>query len=302
MRQLLIVLLIPIFCNSQNNVVKSIMLDSVMISAVKKGFNIQDFIHYVKHDTSFYQGFKNLRFYEHDFNSRLEVLDEDSTEIGTIKIKGNYDRFKNLLKIHRQTSQVTGKIINRRGKYRYYTPKFFEKIFYPKDTLEVTKISSSKNKDDKRENDAKTIIFTPGSDQTEHGGRQKRKLAIFHESMQKYYNYTISQKKYKEHIDCYVFNCKMKDSLSNKEKDEVLIRELTSYFDKKTFKVVYRKYNMKYNYWLIDLDVTVKVEMGYVNNVLIPLKINYEGNWDIPFAKREIVRFNLSNTNFIITD
>ena len=75
-----------IFCNSQNNVVKSIMLDSVMISAVKKGFNIQDFIHYVKHDTSFYQGFKNLRFYEHDFNSRLEVLDEDSTEIGTINI------------------------------------------------------------------------------------------------------------------------------------------------------------------------------------------------------------------------
>ena len=66
----------------------------------------------------------------------------------------------------------------------------------------------------------------------------------------------------------------MKSDLSQDEQEEVLIQELVSYFDRNTFKVVYRKYIMQYDYWLIDLNVTVDVEMGYAQDKLIPSYIN----------------------------
>ena len=68
------------------------------------------------------------------------------------------------------------------------------------------------------------------------------------------------------------------------------------------FNVVYRKYVMKYDYWLIDLNVTVNVEMGYVQNQLVPFNIHYNGFWDIPFNKPEIADFTLTNYDFEIIE
>ena len=108
--------------------------------------------------------------------------------------------------------------------------------------------------------DAKAIIFSPGSDNLEHGGNQKKKFAIFDEKMQNYYDFSISHSFYKDSIDCYVFKCEMKDSLNPKEIKEVIIKKLVSYFDKKTFNVVHRVYQLKFDHLIIDLDVTVNVE------------------------------------------
>jgi hypothetical protein len=94
----------------------------------------------------------------------------------------------------------------------------------------------------------------------------------------------------------------MKSDLTEDDQDEVLIRELVSYFDRNTFNVVYRKYVMQYDYWLIELNVTVDVEMGYAKDKLIPTYINYSGFWDIPFSKPEVADFKLWNSDFIITD
>ena len=94
----------------------------------------------------------------------------------------------------------------------------------------------------------------------------------------------------------------MKTDLSEKEEEEVLIRELVSYFDRNTFNVVYRKYVLQYNYWLIDLNVTVDVEMDYAEDQLIPSFIHYKGYWDIPFSKPEVADFKLWSSDFIITD
>ena len=187
-------------------------------------------------------------------------------------------------------------------------PLNFLTIFFPKDTLKVSKYRSKNNAKDgdsqneRNERDAKVIIFNPGSVEVEKSGSKKEKLAVFDESMQKYYDYIISKKTYKDTLECYEFVCRMKSDLSEDEQEEVLIRELVSYFDRNTFNVVYRKYLMQYDYWLIDLNVTVDVEMGYAQDKLIPSYINYKGYWDIPFSKPEIAEFKLWNSDFIITD
>lgn len=294
--------------SAQDGIVKSVMLDSVMVSAVSAGFSVEDFVDYVKSDTSFYQGFKNLRYYSHKYSSELEVFDVNNKSVGFLYRQGHYEVNDNKLVVKVDSSFNDGKIYNRRGKYRYYTPEFFDYIFFPKDTLEVSKYSSKDDskavdsQNERNERDAKVIIFNPGSVEVEKSGSKKEKLAVFDESMQKYYDYIISKKIYKDTLECYEFVCRMKSDLSEDDQEEVLIRELISYFDRNTFNVVYRKYVMQYDYWLIDLNVTVDVEMGYAQDKLIPSYINYKGYWDIPFSKPEIADFKLWNSNFIITD
>ena len=62
--------------------------------------------------------------------------------------------------------------------------------------------------------------------------------------MQKYYDYIISEKTYKDTLECYEFVCRMKSDLSQDEQEEVLIRELVSYFDRNTSK--YEKQKIYY--------------------------------------------------------
>ncbi len=280
------------------------MLDSVMITAVKDGFSVDEFIHYVKTDTTFYQGFKNLRYYNHDFHSELKVLKGNGDVVGFLYREGKYSISNNLLTVSVDSSYNDGKIYNRKGKYRYYTPEFFDEIFFPKDSISVTKNARGGKKEIKDENeqneeDAKTIVFSIGSGNVEAGNsKKKKKLAVFDIDMQQYYDYLISQEIFQDSIECYSFTVRMKEGLEKKDEEQVLIRELVSYFDKKTFNVMYRKYVMTYRYWLIDLDVTIEVFMDYELDILIPSYIHYDGYWDIPFSKPEYAEFKLWNYRF----
>jgi hypothetical protein len=304
MKKILVLLIFPVFCFSQSKVAQSVMLDSVMITAVKDGFSVDEFIHYVKTDTTFYQGFKNLRYYNHDFHSELKVLKGNGDVVGFLYREGKYSISNNLLTVSVDSSYNDGKIYNRKGKYRYYTPEFFDEIFFPKDSISVTKNARGGKKEIKDENeqneeDAKTIVFSIGSGNVEAGNsKKKKKLAVFDIDMQQYYDYLISQEIFQDSIECYSFTVRMKEGLEKKDEEQVLIRELVSYFDKKTFNVMYRKYVMTYRYWLIDLDVTIEVFMDYELDILIPSYIHYDGYWDIPFSKPEYAEFKLWNYRF----
>jgi hypothetical protein len=304
---LFILLLLPISLFAQDRVVKSVMLDSVMISAVKAGFSVEEFIHYVKTDTTFYQGFKNLRYYPHQYENTLEVYKANESVAGNLYRSGSYQRDADWLYVAVDSLYSNGKIFNRKGEYKHYTPEFFDHVFFPEDTIKVSKYASddedeAESENDKNEEDAKVIVFNPGSIEVEKSGSNKEKLAIFDIDMQQYYDYLISQTYYADSIDCYQFSCKMKPSLSEKDQEEVLIRELTSYFDKKTFKVLYRKYVLSYRHWLVDLDVSIEVQMGYAGEELVPTYIHYHGFWDVPFNKAERADFKLWNSHYQLID
>ena len=67
-----------------------IFLDDVMISEENNGFSVEDFIGYVKKDTTFYMGFKHLRFYPHNYRSELNIFDKKGKTIGTLKKQGRH--------------------------------------------------------------------------------------------------------------------------------------------------------------------------------------------------------------------
>jgi len=290
------------FVKGQDTLMPIIFLDDIIISEENNGFSVNDFINYVKNDTTFYMGFKHLRFYTHNYKSELNIFNKKGKNIASIKKSGLYQSNGNQAWLLNDSIINSGKIYKRNGKYRYYTPEAFDEVFFPKDTIEVSlKISDEKNQDDSQNmRDAKTVGFSIGTDDVEQSkGGISKKLAIFDIDMQQYYNYIMGETIYRNK-DCYTFTIKVKEELSSKDKKKALIRKIVSYFDKENFNVIYREYKFVYKNWFIDLDMDIIVNMDYFKDKHIPTDIRYKGFWNVIFIKPERAEFNLWNTNYIV--
>ena len=285
---------------AQDTLMPVIFLDDVIISEENNGFSVEDFVEYVKNDTTFYMGFKHLRYYAHDYESELNIFNKKGKNIGILKKWGRHHTDSNKAWIVSDSIYSSGKIFKRNGKYKYYTPEAFDEVFFPKDTIDVSlRISKAKNENDSQNmRDAKTVGFSVGSDDTEQkkGGMSKR-LAVFDINMQEYYDYIISDTTYKDR-ECYVFTIRVKDNLKEKDMKKALIRNLVSFFDKKNFNVIYREYKFVYKHVLINLDMDVIVHMNYVNGKHVPTDIYYNGFWNVVFFKPERAQFILRNSDY----
>jgi hypothetical protein len=285
---------------AQDTLMPIVFLDEVVISEENNGFSVEDFVEYVKQDTTFYMGFKHLRFYSHNYESELNVFDKKGKTIGTIKKVGVHYSDGNKAWIVNDTIIDNGKIFKRNGNYKFYTPEAFDEVFFPSDSIYVSlRISEDKNKDDSQNmRDAKMVGFSIGTDGVEQSkGGVSKKLAIFDIQMQQYYDYIIGETTYNEK-ECYTFTIKVKEDLSVKDKKKALIRKIVSFFDKENFKVIYREYKFIYSNWFLDLDMDITVNMNYVNGKHIPTDIYYKGFWDVIFFKPERAEFRLKNSDF----
>ena len=302
MSKIFLCLLFPLTIFSQDTLMKVIVLDDVVISEEKNGFSVNDFISYVKNDTTFYKAFKHLRFFQHNFKSELNIFNKKNENIASLVKEGIHYSDNKRAYISYDILLNTGRMFKRNGNYRFYTPKAFDEVFFPSDTFEVfLNIRKEKNSSEESQNmrDAKTIGFSIGNDNVEQSkGGVKKKLAIFNIEMQQYYDYVISDTLYNNY-PCYVFSVNVKETISAKMKERALIRKIVSFFDKKNLNVIFREYIFKYKNWFIDLDINVVVHMDYVNSFHLPIKVEYRGFWDVIFFKTEKAEFSLVLSDYI---
>ena len=284
---------------SQDTLMPYILLDDVIISESNNGFSVEDFIGYVKNDTTFYMAFKHLRYYQHDYDGELNIYNKKNKKIGSLNKSGVHYVKDNKAWVVNKKIKHDGKIFKRNGKYHYYTAEAFDKIFFPKDTINVSlKIRKKSSQEDQNVRDAKTIGFSVGSNETQQSkGGLNKKLAIFDINMQQYYDYIISDTIYNNKL-CYVFTVSVKKDLSQKDKKNALIRKIVSFFDKENFNVLYREYKFVYNHLVFDVDMNVIVNIDYVDDKHLPTSIYYNGYWNVLFFKPERANFNLKLSNY----
>ncbi len=265
-----------------------VTLDSFVVEDVNEGFSVADFIQYVEDDTSFYTAFQNLRRISYSGSTTARFFDKEHLCMAMYSNR-TYQHVENNCRWMDFNFEVTnGDFFDDDDQMRYFTAKMFSYIFLYHDTIcnriaETDNNLGADNNLEKRKEQLKVLIFNPGKP-VEGIPVIKNKMAIFDQRMVPYYDYSIARKRYDTGIDCYVFTVKKKADVKN---EDVVIKELTTWFDKRTLDIVARQYVLSYNAGVFAFDVQMQVKLATISGLRVPEYIYYNGDWDIPGKKPE---------------
>ena len=269
---------------------KAVTLKEVV---VRSNLNVPAFIKRVKDDTTFHKAFLNLKILGYTSLNDVRMLDKKGDVKATLVSKTRQEVGKGCRWMHVLEEKTTGDIYDKNRRYNYYTAQLYSSIFFAYDTVcgetnivAGTKFSiANKSGIEKHKEQLKMLFFNPG----------KRipglpfignKVALFDEDVSALYDFTIDMAEFKGEM-CYVFKMVPIATLSSSDKDRVVINEMTTWFDTKTWEIRGRNYDLSYNAGVYDFDVHIEVEMTNYKNLLVPKVMRYNGNWDVIFKKRE---------------
>lgn len=303
MKKIIAVIFLSIACyvvNAQQiprfnpDTVLTVTLDTV-INIKAKRLSAETFINEIIRDTSFYEAFRNMKKYSFTAENRVFTYDKKNKVDGKI-FRRIYHNNNGPYKMQFLAKQDSGKLYKKNGKFQLYTVEMFDYIFmnpYNSD-FESSGASSGKvgGTNESYKDKLKTLIFSPGKP-IKGVPFIGKKTEIFTANMRQYYDYTFFSSTYLDSIPVYKFKVKVKPDLSNWTKDGLMIKELTTIFDKRNFQILGRYVDMKYDNLAFEFDVQMNIELGYFDNgeVLLPTKISYQGDWDIPMKKKEKASF-----------
>jgi len=269
--------------------IRTIVIDSA-INITSHKLNAQDFIDAVLADTGFYQAFQNMKQFGFVAENRIYTYDKNNhiDSKSYRKIKHSYTNSKP--KIEYLAKVDSGSLYKNNGKPQLYTVEMFDYIFtnaYRSNFVPGPMRQGGDSKNESYKAKLKTLIFAPGHKVTGLPFLSS-KTEIFGKEMRNYYFYQFARGKYLDSIPVYRFKVIRKPSIAD---NDVVIKELTTIFDMRTFQILGRYVDLKYHNMLFSFDVQMNIELNNVDGELLPAKITYQGNWDVPFHKTERASF-----------
>lgn len=292
-----------LFAQQKNDTIVKINDHYVTLSeiVVNRKLDVSAFIDRVKNDTTFYKAFRNLRIIGYTALNDIRMLDENGNNLASLHSKTKQIRTGNCRKMETLKESVTGNMYDDEGNFNYYTARMYAGLFFTKDSVcgETNIVKGSEfstsglNGMDKHKEQLKMLLFNPGK---RINGLPfiSNKTPIFDESMIDKYDMNIDYRDY-DSIPCYVFGIKVK----NGQKSDVVIDEMTTWFNAKTFEIVARNYSLSYDAAVYDFDVNMEVQMTKVGDLLVPSLLRYNGNWKALFKKRERGVFTATLFDFV---
>lgn len=269
--------------------IRTIVIDSA-VNIHSHKLNAQDFIDAVMTDTGFYKAFHNMKKYSFIAENRIYTYDKKNKVDSKIYRKLRHSNVDGKHKMEYLAKRDSGALYKTNGKYQLYTVEMFDFIFmnaYNSDFADGPALPGAGGKNESYKDKLKTLIFRPGNKVTGIPFVSS-KTQIFSGDMKQYYYYQFARGKYLDTIPVYRFRVVRKPSIGD---NDVVIREMTTIFDMRTFQILGRYVDMKFSNFLFSFDVQMNIELANFNNILLPTKITYQGNWDIPFHKVERASF-----------
>lgn len=266
--------------------IKTIQLDSA-VNITAERLSVETFIRAVTTDTSFYQAFRNMKKYSFIAENSIYTYDKKNKVSGRLYRKVKRNNIAPWLEY--LVKQDTGKLFKKNGKYELYTVEMFDYIFmnaYQSSYSSESAVGKSEGALAGYKDKLKTLIFSPGRP-VKGLPFIGSKTEIFTANMRQYYDYSFYSATYLDSIPVYRFKVAVKPDLSNWTKDGLMIKELTTIFDKRNFEILGRYVNMKYSNMLFDFNVQMNIEMRYFGEEKLPAKVSYQGNWNVPMKKPE---------------
>ena len=268
---------------------------------VTKKLDVSAFIKRVQNDTTFYKAFRNLRIIGYTALNDIRMLDKDGKTIASLRSETKQIRTGNCRKMKVLAQTVTGDIFDAEGNFNYYTAQLYAGLFFTKDSVcgenNIVKGFEFSTKGltgiEKHKEQLKMLFFNPGK-KIDGLPFISNKTPVFDESMVDKYDMSIDYSDYNS-VPCYVFHFKVK---KGKESD-VVIDEMTTWFNAKTFEIAGRNYSLSYDAGIYDFDVDMEVQMTKAGDLLVPSLLRYKGNWKAIFKKRERGVFTATLFDFV---
>lgn len=265
---------------------KLITLSEVVVN---KNISVPYFIQRIKEDTSFYKAFRNLHLLSYTSYNDIRMLDKKGRSIASLQSKT-----KQLVQNGCRTMQVLEE--NVQGNYydesknpNYYTAQMYASLLFTKgkicgeDNIVAGREFSTAGKKgvEKHKEQLKMLFFNPGK-RINGLPFMSNKTAIYDDDIADAYDMSLDMDEYNK-VSCYIFKQKVKPNYKGK----VVVDEMITWLDDKTFEVVARNYTLSYNAGVYDFKVQMEVQMTHHNGLLVPQLIRYNGNWKVIFKKRE---------------
>ena len=294
-----------LFGNAQDSMViyknQTFQLAEVL---VRNNFNVPTFIDYVKNDTTFYKAFRNLHILSFSSFNDVKLLNKWGQVQASLlsKTRQTYDDNCRTMSILEE--KTTGDFYDKKGEYNYMSAELYAGLFFTRGKIcgETNIVAgrdfSAKGKSgmEKHKEQLKQLFFNPG---TKISGIPfiSNKVALFDEDISKLYDFSIDVKEYLGK-SCYVFSIIPKADLSAGEKGNVVIDEMTTWFDVSSMDIIARNYSLSFNAGVYSFDVAMEVQLQKVGNLLVPSVLRYKGEWDVIFKRKERAQFTATLFDF----
>jgi hypothetical protein len=265
---------------------KVITLSEVVID---NKLHVPTFIERIKNDSSFYKAFRNLHIVGYTAVNDIRMIDKNGGMKASLHSKTKQSHKDNCRTMQVLDETVTGDMYDASHEFNYYTAKMYASLFFTKDSVcgedNIVKgvVLSTKGKSgmEKNKEQLKMLFFNPGR-RIEGLPFMSNKTAIFDDEIAGKYDMSIDMDFYRGTY-CYIFRQKVKPG----SEDNVVIDEMTTWFNDSTYEVVARNYSLSFDATVYDFKVSMEVEMSMYKNLTVPSLIRYNGNWKAIFKKRE---------------
>jgi len=282
--------LLPHFVTAQNKNDSIVKVDEKVIIlseiVINSKLDVVSFIQRVKNDTTFYKAFRTLHIVEFTALNDIRMLNKKGDMQASLRSKIKQVRDNNCRSMKVLEETTSGDIYDQNKNFNYYTGQLYAGLFFTNgkicgenDIVAGREFSTSGLSGmAKHKEQLKMLFFNPGK---KINGLPfiGNKTAIFDDNMADKYDMSIDMDDYNK-TSCYIFKVKAK-------KSGVVIDEMTTWFNDKTFEIVARYYSLSYDAVIYDFNVQMQVEMTKAGNLLVPALIRYVGNWKAIFKKRE---------------
>jgi hypothetical protein len=260
---------------------------------VRNNLDVARFLQRIKNDTTFYKAFRTLHILGYTSLNDIRMLDKKgvvkaSLESKTVQHVANGCRTMETLE-----QRTTGNMYDHSNHYNYYTAELYAGLFFTDGKVcgennivkGVERSTKSKSGMEKHKEQLKMLFFDPGK-KIPGIPFIGNKINIFDPDVAKNYDFSIDMVEYNGQ-DCYLFTIRAKEDLSSDERDNIVIDNITTWFNSKTMEIVGRNYDISYDAGVYDFKVHMEVQMTHFGNYLVPKTLFYNGTWDMVFKKRE---------------
>lgn len=271
---------------------------------VRNNFDVATFIDYVKNDTTFYKAFRNLHILSFSSYNDVKLLNKSGQVQASLlsKTHQNYDgRCRTMTVLEEKT---TGDFYNKKGEFNYTSAELYAGLFFTRgkvcgeNNIVAGRDFSAKGKGgmEKHKEQLKQLFFNPGA---KISGIPfiSNKVALFDKDVSKLYDFKIDVKEYLGK-SCYVFTITPRIDLSSGEKSDIVIDEMTTWFNAANMDIIARNYSLSFNAGVYDFNVDMEVQLQKVGDLLVPTVLRYKGEWDVIFKRKERAQFTATLFDF----